>query len=335
MTDRFNNLEINIKSYHDNYVQAYLENGGYIRLTNNAPKSWETFRVIDAGDGEIVFKCVNGKYMCAEWADDNYGLVLSNNFKSWERFKIISNGNYWNIYSPHHNKYICAYDNGHEIRANASNPKSWEMFNISIVTKTDEFINLNTAISKICNTTQQIDNHLISQNPNIYCGISNKKWIDIGGGYKIKPIFAYLRYIDKKTVPDKTERKYTFTKEKGIERSWGISVEISQKISAGFKLVESETEIKLGFNYNETLTEKTTETWEDVVRGPADFTVYQPCVVYAIFNENPYETRLIHLLRNNPFTTTSNVEVLTSSQVEWIITKNKNIWEIDALCINI
>lgn len=326
MTDRFNNLEVNIKTYHGNYVQAYLEDDEYIKLTNNNPKSWETFRIIDVGNGEIGFKCVNGKYISAKWGNDNYGLVLSNNIKSWEKFKIISDGNQWNIYSPHHNRYICAYDNGHEIRANAKIARNWEKFDIKIVTKTDEFANLNTSISKLCNTTQQIDHELVSQNPNIHCGISDKKWIYIGGGYKIKPIFAYLRYIQTKTIPEKVETTYEFTKEKGIERSWGISLEISQKISAKFEICESETEIKLGFNYSEKITEKTTEIWTEKVTGPATFYIYQPCVVYSVFNEKPYETKLIHLFRNSPFTTTKYLELITSNQAEWIIAKNKNIY---------
>lgn len=336
MTDKYNDLEVNIKTYHGTYVMADLNKYNIRQINTNNPDTWEIFRIIDLGNNEIAFKCKNGKYISAYDNSKNYGLGLLGNVDGWEKFKIVKKDNKWNIYSPHHKKYWSSYDNKEDIRASVNTANDWELFEIKIITNIDELIDLNTNIKYMFPTTQKIDTHLIGQNPNIYCGITNKNWYRIDSIYKIKPIFAYLRYIDVQTIPDGTVREYTFIKEKGIERSWGVSVEISQKISGVFSSFESSTEIKLKFDYNEKITEKTIEQWKDTVTGPKDYYVYQPAVIYAIHNNNnPYETRLLHLLKNTPFTTTNNINVLTSNQAEWIIAKNKEKWELEALCLNI
>jgi hypothetical protein len=198
----------------------------------------------------------------------------------------------------------------------------------------------NTSINKFVNNTQELDNHLIDlYKPNRICGINNKNWIDISNNNnRMKPIFAYLKYIEKKVIPEGTEREHEFKKIKGTVKTWSISVNITTSIGASFKFVEASTSISLGYDYSQQISESIEETWRDKVTGPATYYVYQPVIVFALdqpngYNYNPFGTNLIHLAGNNPFTTTVDMKAVVPEEAEYIIAKNKHIWNITSIIL--
>lgn len=340
ISHQFANLEVNIKTYHGNYVRARVDKD-WVDLTTNSPRNWEKIRIIETDQGGIAFQACDGRYICSQWGKDNWGIKLTNWVKSWEIHQIVKDGNKVNIYVPHHRKYWCAIGKGDagEIRARADKPLRWEEFTLEIVTNTAE-LNIPTTINIVCCNNQEIEENLISLNPKPYCRISDKKWTYIEDKMKMKPIFAYLKYIGKNSIPDGVEQTHTFEKQKGIVKSWSINVGIRQKISANFLAVESETEISLGFNYGKKISEVTTETWQERVTGPAEFVVFQPVIIFAVHQESPKGTKLMHILKDSPLTLNQTgkqpLKAVTSNQAEWIVSKNRSQWKgLELLSLNI
>lgn len=200
--------------------------------------------------------------------------------------------------------------------------------------------NFNTSINKFINNTQELDNHLIDlYKPNRYCGINDKNWTDINNNNnRMKPIFAYLKYIEKKVIPEGTEREHEFKKIKGTVKTWTISVNITHSVGVNIGYAQSNTSISLGFDYSQQISETIEESWKDKVTGPATYYVYQPVIVFALdqpngYNDNPFGTKLFHLTRNNPFTTTVNIQGVEPLEAEFIISKNKNKWNISSIIL--
>lgn len=197
-----------------------------------------------------------------------------------------------------------------------------------------------TSINKFVNNTQELDNYLVDlYNPNRYCGINNKNWTEISNNKnRMKPIFAYLKYIEKKLIPEGTIEKYIFKKIKGTVKTWSISVNITQSVEASIGFVQSNTSISLGFDYSNQISETVEQTWEKTVTGPVTYYVYQPVVVYALdqpvgYDNNPFGTKLLHVTRDNPFTSTVNMLAVEPNEAEYIISKNKNKWDISSIIL--
>lgn len=339
ISNQYANFLVNIKSYHGNYVRARVDHD-WVDLTTNVPKHWEAIRIIETNQGGVAFQACDGRYITSNDGEKNWGLTLQNWVRHWEIHKIIKNGDQVNIYVPNHRKYWCAIGTGDygDIRDRSDEALKWELFTITILTNTAE-LNIPTTIDTFCSNDQQIEENLVSLNPKLYCGISDKNPTLIDGGIKMKPVFAYLKFIEKRIIPEGVEQTHTFTKEKGIVKSWEVSVEIKEKISAKFFTLESETEISFGYNYGHELSEVTTETWEEKATGPAEFVVYQPVVIFAVHQESPTGTKLMHIAKNSPFTLNEKdhkLEAITPTQAEWIVSKNRSRWDdIELLSLNI
>jgi hypothetical protein len=202
------------------------------------------------------------------------------------------------------------------------------------------FDKIDTSIKKYINNTQELDNYLVDlDNPNRYCGINNKNWTDISNNKnRMKPIFAYLKYVEKKLVPGGMEQTYEFKKIKGTVKTWSISVNITQSVEASIGFAQSNTSISLGFDYSKQISEQTEETWTQKVTGPVTYYVYQPVIVFALdqpngYNSNSFGTKLFHLTRNNPFTSTTNIQGVESNEADYIIAKNKEKWTISSIIL--
>lgn len=97
----------------------------------------------------------------------------------------------------------------------------------------------------------------------------------------IKPIAAFLAYVDKKSVPKGVTSSYTITKKVGFQQEFGRTVEIEVSVSKGILGCDASLSVTTGFQYKSTITNETTESWTDTVTGPATYWVYQPVIVYA------------------------------------------------------
>lgn len=203
----------------------------------------------------------------------------------------------------------------------------------------DNFNKTNVIINKFVNNTQELDSYLTNlNNPNIFCGINNKNWVGISNGNQMKPIFAYLKYIQTHSVPNGMQQSYTFKKIKGSVKSWKVSVMVTQSIGANIGNVQSYTSISLGFEYNKELSEQTEESWTQTVTGPITYYVFQPVIVYALnqnkgSDDNPFGTRLLHLTKDNAFITKKQIKGLEPNEADYIIIKNKQKWDIESIIL--
>lgn len=197
-----------------------------------------------------------------------------------------------------------------------------------------------SSINKFINNTQELDNYLVDMyNPNRYCGIKDKNWTDINNNQnKIKPIFAYLNYIETYSIPEGTQEEYTFEKIKGTVKTWSISVNITHSVGANIGFAQSNTSISLGFDYSSQISETIRQSWVKTVTGPVTYYVYQPVIVFALdqpngYNDNPFGTKLFHVTRDKPFTTTTNIQGVEPNEAEYVIYKNKHTWNISSIIL--
>jgi hypothetical protein len=130
---------INLKAVINNkFVCA--ENYGNSPLIANRTiaANWEKFKVVDAGDGNIVLQAiVNGKFVCAE----NYGnsslIARSTNVGTWETFQwIVNTDGTISLKAIINGKYVTADNFGNSpLIAQASVIDTWEKFNVTILTE--------------------------------------------------------------------------------------------------------------------------------------------------------------------------------------------------------
>jgi hypothetical protein len=315
------------------YVHSDDEGKGNIRLYNEINDKCQLF-YFEKINNSFKIKNLNSGYFI-HCDDDGKGNVrqyyVNNNicqlFKLQNDKIINDNSNYYMHADDEGKGNLRMYNKSHDI---------CQKFNLIY----HNYDQINTSINKFIINTQELDNYLVDlENPNTYCGINNKNWLDINNErYKMKPIFAYLKYIEKKLVPSGMEQTYTFKKIKGSVKTWSISINITQSIEASIGPVQSNTSISLGFDYSKQISEQTEETWEQKVKGPVTFYVYQPVIVFALdqpncYSDKPFGTKLFHLTRNNPFTINTNVQCLESSEVDYIIAKNKDKWSISSILL--
>ncbi|CAF5172264.1 unnamed protein product, partial [Rotaria magnacalcarata] len=71
------------------YVCAENSGDGPLIANRSQVSSWETFTLVNRGDGKVALVAVNGKYVCA----DNFGnseLVANRtSVDSWETFDLV------------------------------------------------------------------------------------------------------------------------------------------------------------------------------------------------------------------------------------------------------
>ncbi|KAM9998411.1 hypothetical protein ACTFIY_008070 [Dictyostelium cf. discoideum] len=79
----------------------------------------------------------------------------------------------------------------------------------------------------------------------------------------VAPCAAFMRYI--KSYPIVGTVEQTLEKKKGFTSRFDVSVEIKRNVSIGFKGCEASLEVTTGFDYGETVTSETTETWKQTL----------------------------------------------------------------------
>ena len=94
-------------------------------------RGWETFKLIDLGNGKIAMQAVNGKYVCAEEGGKLPLIANRDAIRGWETFEYIDKGNNRFALKAWNGKYVCAEDAGNKsLIANRDAIKSWETFSL-------------------------------------------------------------------------------------------------------------------------------------------------------------------------------------------------------------
>jgi len=96
---------------------------------------------------------------------------------------------------------------------------------------------------------------------------------------QIKPIAAYMNYIDSLTLAGKLEK--TIEKKKGFSQKFTASLEIKAGVSAGIFGCEASLEVTTGFSYEQEIKTEVTETWKETLEA-GSYCVYQNCILYAV-----------------------------------------------------
>ena len=81
--------KIALQAYNQQYVSADLNKGGILVANRNEIKEWETFELIDRGNG-IALKAANGQYFSAEGGGGGKVLANRNEISDWETFSITN-----------------------------------------------------------------------------------------------------------------------------------------------------------------------------------------------------------------------------------------------------
>ncbi|MEI6104269.1 MAG: SdrD B-like domain-containing protein [Methanothrix sp.] len=111
------------------YVCAEGSGGGAVVANRNAVGAWETFRVIDLGNGNVALLAANGQYVCAVGGGGNGVAANSNSLGAWETFKLIDRGNGYYALQASNGQYVCAENGGGStVVANRNAIGAWEMF---------------------------------------------------------------------------------------------------------------------------------------------------------------------------------------------------------------
>jgi len=128
---------IALKSAHNNkFVRAGVGDNTKLAASSSHVKSWETFKVVKLGDGNIALQSPqNGKYVRAGIGSNSYLAATSSKIQSWETFKVIALGDgKIALQSIQSGKYIRAGATSHAyLAANSPHIKSWETFYIEIL----------------------------------------------------------------------------------------------------------------------------------------------------------------------------------------------------------
>ncbi|KAN0037944.1 hypothetical protein ACTA71_000116 [Dictyostelium dimigraforme] len=125
----------------------------------------------------------------------------------------------------------------------------------------------------------------IKLNKLVECGIKLKMMDDDDGlgAYipprcYITPCAAFMRYID--SIPVVGTREETLTKKKGFTTRFNTSTEIKAGVSVGFMGCEASLEVTSKYEYEETVSSETTQTWKQTLTE-GTYIIYQNVVVYA------------------------------------------------------
>ncbi|KAM9980011.1 hypothetical protein ACTFIZ_006253 [Dictyostelium cf. discoideum] len=94
----------------------------------------------------------------------------------------------------------------------------------------------------------------------------------------VVPCAAFMRYI--KSYPIVGTVEQSMEKRKGFTSRFNTSVEVKAGVSAGFFGCEASLEVTTGFEYEETVTTETTQTWRQTLTE-GTYIVYQNVIVYA------------------------------------------------------
>ncbi|KAK5579005.1 hypothetical protein RB653_008681 [Dictyostelium firmibasis] len=189
---------------------------------------------------------------------------------------------------------------GYVILSNAGEPS----FTVSSFNGTLRSFNLGNA--QVATTNFAIDRHIKMKNPPdplVFIKMPTSKLVKSAVSLKFGPLpiqfncsvvpcAGFMRYIKSYPVVGTVEQ--TLEKKKGYTSRFATSTEIKASASAGFFGCEASLEVTTGFEYEETVTSETTQTWKQTLTE-GTYIVYQNVLVYAyIFT--PYNQQNMTLI---------------------------------------
>ncbi|MBS9390375.1 MAG: hypothetical protein HEQ33_16360 [Dolichospermum sp. WA123] len=155
-----------LRTVHNTYLQA---NGDLTRViqTNNF-STWESFNIVDAGNGKVGLKTDHNTYLQAN--GDLTRVIQTNNFSTWESFNIVDAGNGKVGLKTDHNTYLQA--NGDLTRViQTTNFSTWESFNAVQVAKDQDTLDFSQTTTKSVNVNLSLaGSQVINENLTLTLG---------------------------------------------------------------------------------------------------------------------------------------------------------------------
>jgi myo-inositol-hexaphosphate 3-phosphohydrolase len=74
--------------------------------------AWETFELIDQGNGYYALQAANGQFVCAEGGGGREVVANRDAIGAWETFKLIDRGNGNVALQAANGQYVCAEGGG-------------------------------------------------------------------------------------------------------------------------------------------------------------------------------------------------------------------------------
>ena len=128
-----NNLpaSIALQAFNGQYVCAEGGGGREVVANRNVIGAWETFGLIDLGNGNVALQAFNGQYVCAEGGGGREVVANRNAIGAWETFGLIDLGNGNVALQASNGQYVCAEGGGgREVVANRNSIGAWETFRL-------------------------------------------------------------------------------------------------------------------------------------------------------------------------------------------------------------
>ena len=120
-----------LRAANGQYVCAEGSGGGAVVSNRNAISAWETFKLINRGNGNVALQAANGQYLCAEGSGGGAVVANRNVIGAWETFKLINRGNGNVALQAANGQYVCAEGGGGgAVVANRNAIGAWETFKL-------------------------------------------------------------------------------------------------------------------------------------------------------------------------------------------------------------
>jgi len=123
--------KVALQAYNGQYVCAEGGGGQALIANRNWIQQWETFGLVDMGNGKVALQAYNGQYVCAEGGGGQALLANRNWIKAWETFELVDMGNGKVALQAYNGQYICA-EGGQALVANRNWAQQWETLGLSV-----------------------------------------------------------------------------------------------------------------------------------------------------------------------------------------------------------
>ncbi|KAK5581886.1 hypothetical protein RB653_003466 [Dictyostelium firmibasis] len=126
----------------------------------------------------------------------------------------------------------------------------------------------------------------------------------------VVPCAGFMRYI--KSYPVVGTVETILEKKKGYTTRFATSTQVKASASAGFFGCEASLEVSTGFEYEETVTSETTQTWKQTLTE-GTYIVYQNVLVYAYIFSPFNKVNMDNINTNNPGVNLRHIPSLNAS----------------------
>ena len=130
-TDTKASVLISLQAANGQYVCAEGGGGREVVANRDAIGAWETFELIDQGNGYYALQAANGQFVCAEGGGGREVVANRDAIGAWETFKLIDRGDGNVALQAANGQYVCAEGSGGgAVVANRNAIGPWETFKL-------------------------------------------------------------------------------------------------------------------------------------------------------------------------------------------------------------